>query len=577
MQEGIEFVKCQICGLEFGTLCRHLGVHGIDADEYVRRYPGAKVIADKIRDGRSAKLRAKPKKGNRLTCKYCGGKFEGRVQRRAHERREESVYLTGEQGKDFVVCLECGFRESRISPHVSGQHGMTVEEYRAKHPDAPVEVQSLIEKQNASKRAKGGYKPISERRRSQQCKACGDWYVFGGQERHLRECLVAHPDAYLEGRDYIKCPECRDVFLLLGKHMRQVHGWDANRLAVETGRGLKLTAQLLADKRNAKKDFKAIQEKREQTHLERHGHKNPFSDPAVQEKIVETNQRRYGVDHPMQNEDVFARQRESAQNGPSGQETFFKEHVVCPNVVFTGFGSRFIRTKTGVRKYGRVIRDMNPDFMVLPDNVLESAVMALREGRVLDRQKHRTKYVIELLGDYYHSEKVIGVPPAEHEKEVVDAYKSAGIECLALWEHDVLGRWNEIEPMVNAWIQKAVADINAHPVWKKATRHKVDGRLGTLPCPFGSGKVFKSQAKLDKWVASPLNFWRPEMVEGRDYVRCLECLNVRVGKVAEHLRTMHGGMTKEIYLEKHPGALLVASRVSELVARNNRLLVSHCI
>jgi hypothetical protein len=78
-------------------------------------------------------------------------------------------------------------------------------------------------------------------------------------------------------------------------------------------------------------------------------------------------------------------------------------------------------------------------------------------------------------------------------------------------------------------------------------------------------------------VASPLNFWRPEMVEGRDYVRCLECLNVRVGKVAEHLRTMHGGMTKEIYLEKHPGALLVASRVSELVARNNRLLVSHCI
>jgi hypothetical protein len=143
------------------------------------------------------------------------------------------------------------------------------------------------------------------------------------------------------------------------------------------------------------------------------------------------------------------------------------EHVFCPNVVYTGYGGRFIRTKTGVRKYGRLIKDVNPDFMVLPDCVLQSATSASRERRALDRLKHRTKYVIELLGDWYHSEQVIGVPPAEHEAEVIAAYKSAGIECLVLWEHDVMSRWNVIEPMVNAWIQRAVADINENPVWKK--------------------------------------------------------------------------------------------------------------
>ena len=66
---------------------------------------------------------------------------------------------------------------------------------------------------------------------------------------------------------------------------------------------------------------------------------------------------------------------------------------------------------------------------------------------------------------------------------------------------------------------------------------------------------------MTKWMLDPLNFWRPEMVEGRDYVKCLECQNVRVGKVAEHLRQSHSGMTKEDYLAKNPGALMKADRV----------------
>jgi hypothetical protein len=173
------------------------------------------------------------------------------------------------------------------------------------------------------------------------------------------------------------------------------------------------------------------------------------------------------------------------------------------------------------------------------------------------------------LGDWYHSEDVIGVCAIEHEKEIIEAYQSVGIECLVLWEKDIMCRWEGIRPMVEAWIDKAVKDINERPVWKKSTHSKIDRRRGDLVCPYGSGKRFKSSLAFEKWMTDPLNFWKPGMEEGRDYVRCLECENVRVGKVAEHLRRSHGGMTKAEYLERHPEALMVAQRVSCMV-RNNK-------
>jgi len=573
MLENIDFVECKACGFKGQTLNRHLAKHGMTAEEYHQKFPGVRIACESVMRQQGESLsrtwEQKPKiekpKGQYI-CSHCGCKFTHSTNLQLHLKQEEK-FANGTRGEDFIVCRECGMRGTNLSIHLV-QHGLTSEQYLVKYPGELLTLPKLAQRR-ALAICGTHVIPIPQRAGAIHCDKCGEWYLLREAALHLRECVLGYPDKYIEGRDYVKCPECGQAFTRLGGHLKKEHGWDHDRIRIEANRGLCLVAEYVKEKWDAGQDFKVIQEKREQTHLERHGYKNPFSDPAVQGKIVETNQCRYGTDHPMQNEEVRIRQNESAMNGPSGQEVFFMEHVVSPNVVYVGFGGRFIRTKTGVRKYGRVIKDLNPDFMVLPDNVLESAISASKERRKLSSERHRTKYVIELLGDYYHSEKIIGVPPVEHEREVVDAYKSAGIECLTLWEHDVLGRWNEIEPMVSAWIQRAVADINSNPIWRKPTKSKVDGRLATLVCPFGSGKVFKSQAKLDKWVASPLNFWRPEMVEGKDYVRCLECPNVRVGKVAEHLRTMHGGMTKEQYLEKHPGALLVASRVSEMVARNN--------
>lgn len=491
-----------------------------------------------------------------IVCSNCGGVVVDGKQKYHHLRK--CIGYT-QDGVDYLTCKECGYRSPILSLHIK-LHGMSDVQYLEKYPGDQLVLRSIVEKRSVSIKAKGGYKPISQKRGAVQCLVCQDWYQPETAVIHREKCVEVHPDRYEEGKDYVRCPECKKVFLSLGKHLQKDHLWDKDKIAIEVGRGLKLAADKFVEKRVEATDYASAQVKREQTHFERHGFVNPFSDPAVQAKIVETSKRRYGANHPMQNEEVFTRQTESAQRGPSGQEIFFDEHT-CDNVVYCGNGIRFIRTKIGVRKYGRVIKDLNPDFIVLSDNVLESARVASKEGKRLDRQKHRSRYVIELLGDWYHSKEVIGVGPVEHEREIVDAYRSAGIECLVLWEKDVMNRWESIRPMVDAWIDRAVADMNEHPIFSRATKDKVDRRVGAFVCPYGSGRRFKTQEKLTKWMLDPLNFWRPEMVEGRDYVKCMECQNIRVGKVAEHLRQSHSGMTKEDYLAKNPGALMKADRV----------------
>ncbi len=42
--------------------------------------------------------------------------------------------------------------------------------------------------------------------------------------------------------------------------------------------------------------------------------------------------------------------------------------------------------------------------------------------------------LIELFGDYWHSEEVTGVPKEQHEKERIQLFESKGYRCLVVWE-----------------------------------------------------------------------------------------------------------------------------------------------
>lgn len=475
--ENHDYVKCCICGFEGAMLNRHLSKHNITAEEYRMRYPEALVSCRAVMDRQSNSVSktwyAKPKIEKQVlehVCHHCGGRFNHLCNLQLHLKKEDSLFINGKEGEDFVVCGICGMRSENLEPHIRISHKMSVEKYRTSYAGKTI---SDRWKKQMMKSQTGKHTVLVEKRSGAiLCCKCREWYLTRFSAKHLSSCVHAHPDKYIAGKDYVKCPECGEALTRLGEHLQKLHGWNKDRIALEVGRGLKLSADSVVDKWRTGQDFKESQKKREKTHFERHGFTNPFSNPVVQEKITETSQRRYGVNHPMKDEEILIRQRESAQMGPSSLEVFFMDKITVPNVIYSGYGGRFIRTKIGVRKYGRVIKDLNPDFMVLPDNVLVSAKSAVVEGRPLDRQKHRTRWVIELLGDWFHSERMIGVKPEEHEREVVASYKSAGIECLTLWEKDVMDRWDIIGPMVEAWIEKAVRDMNENPIYSKSIKRK---------------------------------------------------------------------------------------------------------
>jgi len=109
-----------------------------------------------------------------------------------------------------------------------------------------------------------------------------------------------------------------------------------------------------------------------------------------------------------------------------------------------------------------------PDFVVMSEDAY--AAFSAMEARCRDGQERvnpfkmmgcKTGWYIELLGSYYHSGRYVqGLSREEHEKEVRDAYASAGAQVLLLWEEDVWERWEETcLPKLNAFLSTAAEDL----------------------------------------------------------------------------------------------------------------------
>jgi len=409
------------------------------------------------------------------------------------------------------------------------------------------------------------------------CEYCGETINHRIKEKwkHYRECNRAK-EVMIKNIDYCECPICGLWGKDIGRHMVIVHKLDKKtrkeiypNLIIRCKSCVERTENTNLEKYGSASHLgnKNIRRKITKTFLEKYGVENPFASDEIQEKIKITNQERYGVDHPMQNEEIFIKQQKSANQSPNLLEQFFDEYT-CDNVVFIGYGGRYIRTKTGIHKYGRLIKDLCPDFMIFPDNVLQSAISRSKEKKRLSSNKHRSRYVIELLGDYYHSEKVIGIPKEEHEKEIVEAYSSANIKCLIIWEEDITKRWNEIREEVGLWIQNAVDDMNTRPIYKKTTKKKMDNRKAKFVCPYGSNRTFKTEDQLNAWIVSEKNLYRPELKENIDYVVCQIC-GKRFRKLGSHIRREHGLLVEE-YKIKYPDFAVISVEDSQRVSKENQ-------
>jgi len=229
--------------------------------------------------------------------------------------------------------------------------------------------------------------------------------------QHLNECKQTIKQLK-EGYDYLECPECNVKLGELGKHLRAKHNYTEKQLANLQLRITKVnekSKKTCLTKYGVESPWQSdiVKTKKENTCIKKYGVKNPFQSEEIKDKIKKTNIEKFGVEHPMQNEEIKSKQFISAQTGMSGQEKFFNEHT-CDNVVFVGYGGKYITSKSAVTKFGRDITRLNPDFMVFPDRVKDAANQKSKECLPLNKDMHRSRWVIELLGDYYHSEGITG-------------------------------------------------------------------------------------------------------------------------------------------------------------------------
>ena len=141
-----EYIECQECGHRAKSLARHIKPkHGMTADEYREKHPGAQIRSPAAEARRRAGLKrsrqAPGYTGTKIqACKACGkphevSKFSGPTRcpacvKEASDKRWEGL----QEPQDYVTCLDCGYRAENLTSHILNAHP----DYRARHPNALV-------------------------------------------------------------------------------------------------------------------------------------------------------------------------------------------------------------------------------------------------------------------------------------------------------------------------------------------------------------------------------------------------------------------------------------------------------
>jgi len=122
-----------------------------------------------------------------------------------------------------------------------------------------------------------------------------------------------------------------------------------------------------------------------------------------------------------------------------------------------------------------------PDFVIMSSDQHEKYKSMV--SRYFSGQKHidpfrylecKSGFYIEVFGERYHTEEFVrGLTKEEHEKEVQEAYNSAGVKLLILWENDINKRWEEVcLPKIKNFISKISKSIDLPP-WNQKTKDTI--------------------------------------------------------------------------------------------------------
>ena len=164
--EGVDFVKCRLCGESMRHLANHIvKVHNITLEKYQEIFPEARIMSTDTFERRSEANKQRyagyenHHYNKRKVYRMPDGSFASRTDTYMkawgydHVKPEDIVDASetdyvpsyakletfGTEGEDYVVCQceGCNFKGSNIARHIREKHGMTVGEYQEKYNGAP--------------------------------------------------------------------------------------------------------------------------------------------------------------------------------------------------------------------------------------------------------------------------------------------------------------------------------------------------------------------------------------------------------------------------------------------------------
>lgn len=142
--EGVDFIKCLECGYRGKALASHLKAHGLTGAEYrakhgkhlpLRCEKSSQIRIAAIKKARKSKAYGGVKK---VLCVGCGKPYEVHKLAQAtkcvscKEKAENAKWRGKKEDKDYVVCLDCGYKAENLTSHYMNAHP----DYRERHPDA---------------------------------------------------------------------------------------------------------------------------------------------------------------------------------------------------------------------------------------------------------------------------------------------------------------------------------------------------------------------------------------------------------------------------------------------------------
>jgi len=140
--------------------------------------------------------------------------------------QEDARWASLTEGADYVRCLECGHRTVTLARHLKGEHGITADEYRAKHGvGTPIRCDVLKAKRSEAI----SHRPITKgEKKSVVCPECGGTWEgskYLGTVHDLRcpACWEQKWAGKSEPEDYVTCRGCGYRAENLTSHIQNSH------------------------------------------------------------------------------------------------------------------------------------------------------------------------------------------------------------------------------------------------------------------------------------------------------------------------------------------------------------------